>query len=127
MTRLMSDPPNKSILFVSGDLMFASRLRGIEENISCSVTLCGAAASLEQALAQKRPDVVIVDLEMPGLDIADVMSRLPGDHRPVVIAYAPHVHEARLAAARTASCDHVLSRGQFNARIDQLLRALVNN
>jgi hypothetical protein len=38
-----------------------------------------------------------------------------------VIAFGPHVHEDRLAAARAAGCDSVLSRGQFFSQAENVL------
>jgi hypothetical protein len=38
-----------------------------------------------------------------------------------VVAFGPHVHEERLAAARNAGCDEVVSRGEFFARLDAIV------
>jgi hypothetical protein len=37
------------------------------------------------------------------------------------IAFGPHVQESLLAAARTAGCNRILSRGQFHAQIGEIL------
>jgi len=39
-----------------------------------------------------------------------------------VVAFGPHVHEERLAAAREAGCDEVLSRGEFFARVNAIVQ-----
>jgi hypothetical protein len=41
------------------------------------------------------------------------------------MACAPHVHEQSLAAAVAAGCDAVITRGQFEARVDAQLAQLV--
>jgi hypothetical protein len=38
-----------------------------------------------------------------------------------IVAYAPHVHEDRLRAATEAGCNEVLSRGQFDRQMDDIL------
>jgi hypothetical protein len=42
-----------------------------------------------------------------------------------ILAYGPHVHEDRLAAARAAGCDAVVSRGQLDREADSLLATLL--
>ena len=39
-----------------------------------------------------------------------------------VVAFGPHVHEQRLAAARDAGCDLVVSRGQFFSQLETILK-----
>ena len=61
---------------------------------------------------------------MPALDPAAVVNQLRADasHSVHVVAFGPHVHENRLAAVREAGCDLVVSRGQFFAEIDAILK-----
>ena len=74
-----------------------------------------------------KPTLVIVDLSTPGLDVAGFVKRLRGIKASDamselrIIAFGPHVHEDRLAAAREAGCDEVMSRGQFFGAIDAIL------
>jgi hypothetical protein len=42
--------------------------------------------------------------------------------RATLLAYGPHVHEARLEAARRSGFDLVVSRGQFYQKMADLLR-----
>ena len=69
------------------------------------------------------PALVILDLGMPGLDVRGVVARLRALRVPAakIIAFGPHVHEALLQAARDAGCDTVLARGQFYARLDEIV------
>jgi CheY-like chemotaxis protein len=114
---------SRRVLLVCGDLFFSTQLRSSAEQASAHVELelQGSHAALRAATG--RYDVVIVDLESPGLDIGRLMSSLPDLDRPRVIAFGPHVQEQRLAAARAAGCDHVVSRGQIARGIAELLSA----
>lgn len=75
-----------------------------------------------QAASEERPRVIAIDLTAPIDDLAALVAALreatPG---VALIAYGPHVHEARLQAAREAGCEHVLSRGQFHKGFGELL------
>ncbi len=121
----MTDLSKRSILFVSEDLVFLSRLRGIADPLSYDVTFHCRAPGVERAVEELSPDVLIVDLETPGLDIGSMMRTLPNATRPQVLAYAPHVYEGRLNDARTAGCDYVLARGQFDLQVNDLLKGSV--
>ena len=48
--------------------------------------------------------------------------RADASHSVHVVAFGPHVHEERLAAAREAGCDVVVSRGKFFAELDAILK-----
>lgn len=70
--------------------------------------------------------LVIIDLSTPGIDIESIVTNIRR-HSPqaVVVAFGPHVHEAKLRSATEAGCDRVLSRGQFSAQIDSILKDYV--
>lgn len=112
-----------NVVLLSSDLLFTSHLTHAANASGCHLT---AVRDLDPFLeAAARPDVrlVLLDLTAPNGDpkaIMDHLQSLPGI-RPTVIAYGPHVHNFRLAEARDAGCDRVLSRGQLHRDIGQLL------
>ena len=67
---------------------------------------------------------LIVDLSMASLGVASLVSRLKSNasSHPRIVAFGPHVHEQRLAAAREAGCDLVVSRGQFFLQLETILK-----
>jgi CheY-like chemotaxis protein len=69
-------------------------------------------------------NTLIVDLSMPSLDLAGLVSRLNPNKNSGkrIVAFGPHVHEQRLAAAREAGCDLVVSRGQFFSQLETILK-----
>jgi len=88
------------------------------------------ALSADAAIAKlesNRESVVLVDLASSNADPAELIAKLNAhSHRPkAILAFGPHVHEAKLAAASDAGSDVVLSRGQFDAQMDALLEKLV--
>jgi CheY-like chemotaxis protein len=115
------------ILFLTADLVFLSRATGVAAQGNSKVQLASSPAALLAQAASSRADLVLLDLNTPGLDCRALVPGLrtlpspPGS----IVAFGPHVHEDRLAAAAEAGCDQVLTRGQFSARLDALLAPAV--
>lgn len=112
-----------NVLFLSKDLIFSSRVSacarelGIELSIVSEADQCLARASSGQA------PLVLLDLSTPSLESGQLVPQLRRLVHPpqAIVAFGPHVHEAKLAAARDAGCDEVLARGQFNSRMGEIL------
>jgi CheY-like chemotaxis protein len=116
-----------SVLFLSTDLMFSSRVGGAATRANVSLQTA-ASINVAQAYGAADTDVprlVILDLSTAGMDVAaNVAAWRSLENPPRIIAYAPHVHEAKLAAARAAQCDAVYTKGQFDSQLDAILAAV---
>lgn len=110
------------IVFLSSDLMFTSTVSGVAgsmgKRLQCVGTVAKAASVISEADAAVR---LIVDLSTPGLNLQDLAQSVGPDVLASAIAYGPHVHEALLAQAQDAGIGTVISRGQFNAKLKELL------
>jgi len=75
------------------------------------------------AAAEAEPvQLVFIDLGTSGIDITLVVKQIHSlKPQPQIVAFGPHVHRAKLSAARAAGCDCVLSRGEFHAKSDAIL------
>jgi CheY-like chemotaxis protein len=121
-------------VLLSGDLMLVSSAQGAADRHGVRLI---TAVSEEQALEAMRDAaarLVVIDLRLPGLDVAAFVSRVRSakpwvdgarHEQAAVVACGPHVHEEALAAAAAAGCDEVITRGQFERRIDALLAELM--
>ena len=107
----MSDADNGSVVFLSGDLIFTSRVRGAAE-----------AAGYEfrggTALPKEQTDViryVILDLSTRSGLTPEIVGWCT-EHCPdaTLMAYGPHVQVNRINAAREAGIATVMTRGQFD-------------
>jgi CheY-like chemotaxis protein len=89
--------------------------------------MCADTTQAVQHCSGETPSLLIIDLSTPALDVAALMQQLraTGNAVPRTVAFGPHVHEERLAAAREAGCDQVLSRGEFFARLDSIVGGAV--
>jgi CheY-like chemotaxis protein len=113
-----------TILFLTNDLMFTSRVAGAAAKLGAALEIAGSdQLLLEKLIAASERAVVVLDLNASGVDPLSIVPKLRAAERPprAILSYGPHVHEQRLAAAKTAGCDEVFSRGQFNAQMDEIL------
>ena len=70
------------------------------------VAECGDAASANQAIAREKPDLLLLDIQMPGQDGFSVIEAMEEEQRPVVVfvtAYDQYALRAFEAAARRLS------------------------
>ena len=113
-----------AVLALVSDLMMQSQVAGAAVRAAVTLEIATTADALVEQAAASRPRLVIVDLSHPGLDTRDVFASLkkvlPAESS--TLAFGPHVHAARLAEAAEAGCDTVISRGQFHAQMEAILR-----
>ena len=74
---------------------------------------------LEEAARALGPGTLIADLGEPGVVDHVPAAKAAGATR--VVGFLGHLQEDLIAAARQAGVDEVLTRGQFVARLDELL------
>ena len=117
----MSDAQQpECVAFLSGDLMFASRVKAAAENAGLTFWLGGALPD-----AGDTPPVayVILDLATRASLTSEIAQqceqRFPAAR---LIAYGPHVQIAKLKAARQAGIGTVLTRSQFDSVLGSIFR-----
>jgi DNA-binding NarL/FixJ family response regulator len=113
-----------SVVLFSADLMAVSRVEGAAAKAGASVSAVTTAAGAVEACRAASTAILVVDLSAPSLDIGSLIHEVKsaGGACARVVAFGPHVHAERLAAAERAGCDEVVSRGQFFAQLDDILR-----
>ncbi len=104
------------LVLLSTDLMISSLVAGAAQQHELTVVTVSDQAAALAAAGDEQARVMVVDLRLAGLDIAALMESLRTNANDTVrvVAFAPHVHEANLAAAQAAGCDEVVTRGQFD-------------
>ena len=112
-----------NIWLLSTDYFFSSQLQGDLQRLG--VVLHQVATSdllLEKVKANDAESFVLIDLTLPELSF-EIVSQLKTIDRPpkAIIAYGPHVAEGKLAAAKAAGCDQVLTRGQAHREMPTVL------
>ena len=114
-------------LYLTRDLMFQSQMLGVVRDAHVKLeSVDSVDMLLTRASRIGTAAVVILDLSVPQSDPHDLVPKL--QQMPIapkaIVAYAPHVHVAKLAAATAVGCDHVMSQGQFQRQIKSLLSKL---
>lgn len=110
-----------SIVLLSSDLMSSSQLAGPAQQQGLSLQTAMSVEDLSAKCGEGKVVLVVLDLSMSNLDVAEVVATLrTSDTPPAVVAFGPHVHEAKLQAAQQAGCDGVFSRGQFFSRAGEI-------
>lgn len=115
------------VVLLAADLTVVSRLQGAASRVDAKLHVASSVSKAEEVCGGLQPALLIIDLALANVDLAFVQ-RLKSREvaSPRVIAFGPHVHEERLAAADVAGCDVVLSRGAFWSRVDALLADAAN-
>ncbi len=115
------------LLLLSRDLMIGSRVEGAARLHELTTLTVGDQQAAVAAAGNNDCQLLLVDLRTPGLDIenlVEVVRNSCEQHLPI-LACAPHVHEAKLTAARQAGCDAVLTRGQLDRELETILGRLI--
>jgi hypothetical protein len=111
-----------AVLFTQ-DLMFGSQFTNAANMVGVSAAMVGSTEKIMQAIKPGEKNFVAIDLAVRSLNLSQLIAEVRASGVPCTIAaYDAHVREESLAAARAASCDLVLTRGQFCSQLPQLLR-----
>jgi hypothetical protein len=113
----MSEQETGIVVLLSGDLMFASRVKAAAESAGCKFHFGGSLPE-EHAAAIR---FVILDLATRSVLTSSIVGQC-ADRCPdaKLIAYGPHVQVPKLTAAKAAGIPIVLTRGQFDSQLSSL-------
>lgn len=114
------------LLLLSQDLMITARVETAARQYGLIIKTVGTAITAIELVSRDECRLLLVDLRLPGLEIASFVQavRDGGEAHVPIIACAPHVHEAKLSAAREAGCDAVITRGQLDRELEDVITQL---
>lgn len=112
-----------AVVLFSNDLTVLSRVEGAATRLDKNVRSVSTAAQLADCGGEGAPELLIIDLSSPSVDIEKLVAqwKMQAASATRIVAFGPHVHEERLAAARQAGCDVVVSRGQFFSQLESIV------
>lgn len=109
-------------LYFTSDLLFASRVTQAARRQGLEIEVLGSEQVLWESAAAGDVSLVILDLNQVGSDLPQRIAWLREQSGgTAIVGYGPHVDAASLTAAQSAGCDLVLTRGQFDREMNQLL------
>ncbi len=101
--------PKLRVLIVDDEVLARERLRLFLSRLDTVeiVGECGDGLDALAAIRRERPDVVFLDMQMPGCSGLEVVERLTDDHRPEIIFVTAHDRFA-VDAFATHAIDYLL-------------------
>lgn len=109
-----------SVLILTSDLFFSTRLSSAAMSAGHAVQTIMSASDAMNHAASGEFSIIVVDLEMPGLDLRKLVQQTKSTSTTSVLAFGPHVREDLFENARAAGCDEVLARGAIEGRLRRL-------
>jgi hypothetical protein len=117
----MTSDQQPVVVLLCSDLMMTSSVGSAATTAGFQFT---STSRPDEAIALATSDAslkLLIDFSCPGLDIAAFAEALPDTVRSNAVAYGPHVHTAKIAAARAAGIGNVTSRGNFAGNLQECL------
>jgi DNA-binding response OmpR family regulator len=113
-----------TVILVTRDLSVVSQVDGAAAHMGGKAHTVSNESDAVARCVREAADLIVVDLNAPSLDVKSLVEQVKAtvSSPPRIVAFGSHVHEEKLAAAREAGCDEVMSRGQFFARLPSVLR-----
>jgi CheY-like chemotaxis protein len=114
-------PP--TVFVVISDLLFRSKIDDAARRAGVPLRVAKSMEQLDRHLGTSTPAVVLVDLEMDGLDAPGMLERLratPAGANVPVIGFAGHTNVEVIHAARAAGVQ-VMARSAFVAQLPALM------
>lgn len=121
----MSEQPH-TVLVIISDLIFRSKIDEAARHAGVPLRVAKSPEQLERHLGNATPAVVLMDLEMEGLDTPAMLSRLrasPEVARVPVIGFAGHTNVAVIHAARAVGVQ-VMARSAFVAQLPAMMERI---
>ena len=106
------------------DLLFSIRIRNAAKTLQADVYFERSGEKLLDTIREKRPSLVIFDLNSQRLRPLEAIAALKGDPELLAIrtvGYVSHVDTGTIDAARAAGIDQVLARSAFVAQLGDIL------
>jgi two-component system response regulator ResD len=126
----MGDHSRGSILVVDDEPTIAEVVSRYLERAGYRTTIAGDGLEAIEAAASERPDLVVLDLMLPGIDGLEVMRRLREQHAEptaVILLTAKGEESDRVIGLRLGADDYVVkpfSPAELVARVDAVLRRI---
>src|SRR5262245_54137350 len=121
--QLAGDAPVRALVVDDEPLARADVVRLLSGRPQVSVVgICASGVEALEAVARLRPDLMLLDIRMPGLDGFGVVSRLEPAHMPYVV-FVTAFDEYAIEAFEVRALDYLLKPVQATRLDDALARA----
>jgi len=122
----MAESEPQSVLVIISDLIFRSKIDEAARRAGVPLRVAKSPEQLERHLGNATPAVVLMDLEMEGVDTPAMLSRLRSNTEAAkvpVIGFAGHTNVEVIHAAR-ADGVQVMARSAFVAQLPAMMERI---
>lgn len=114
----------RTVYAAVGDMIFASKIRGTTQFAQVEVEFFKNLEEILRRSRERRPDLLVLDLNNPKLDALEVVRQFKADADLAsipIVSFLSHVQVDLKKEAERLGCDSVLAKSQFNSRIIDIL------
>ena len=112
-----------TIAALVSDLIFSTKISSTARSLGAEVCIVGTVDQLAARLASHSDDLVLIDLDAPGLNLSRAIDICrQAAHRPRTVAFGSHVRSDLFAAARAAGADEIMARSAFVSKLPVILK-----
>ncbi len=110
------------VLVAVRDLLFGSKIDAAAKRLGVELTWAQRGVPLSDAALESAPAVILADLGQAGIlgELRAVRASRPATR---VVGFLGHLQTGLMEEARALGVEEVLTRGQFAARLDDVLRS----
>ena len=122
------DGHRPAVVVLTADMMLSIRIQDVVERSGGSVVLAGDAATAADAVDQRYPVLILIDLSAPG-DWPTLIQRCklrPHTRKIPIYAFGSHVDAATLREARRAGADHAWARSRMMEELADVIERHVH-
>ncbi len=119
----MDPKASKRVLAAIPDLFFGSKVAAAAGRLGIRVEFATSRQALAEGI-RSRPDLVVIDLDAPTTERIEAIRAACSRGNVRLVAFASHVHGARLDEARDSGCEEVLTRAKLASTLPALLASL---
>ena len=113
------------IVLLTNDLMFQSKVSGAVRNAGKQLVVDRTVERLVERSDSNAVKLALIDLSLATLDLEPAIKALREAFcNATILAFGAHVDVARLEEAHRAGADTVLTRGQFDRDLSEIVLTL---
>lgn len=120
---------NRKIVSIASNLLFTSRIQEATNRAGLDLHVLRKAKNIVSECLSINPRLVLIDLEMDGLDVQQVLWNLKKASTTrgiTVIGYLSHTDDEKRQQALLSGCDEALARSVFFSRLPKILSELAS-
>jgi CheY-like chemotaxis protein len=119
---------SRTVIAAVDDLFFAAKIRATAEHLGVEVRFVRSVDALIASARERKPELIIVDLQSQKIDPIEGANRLKTDHELSlipVLGFFSHVLTEWQQRAKDAGYTHVMPRSAFSSRLPEILNGQI--